>query len=230
MKDVLGKALMDWHSNKRDSPLMINNKYGDPEEMPVQYFFRSEDAMPDIEQFALTFCNGRVADIGAGAGAHALALQAGGLDSTSFEVSSDACNVMKARGVKNIENIDIFNFIPEKKFDTLLLLMNGIGIAGDLKGLRALLSHFKKWLIENGQIIFDSSDIAYLYEDKSLPANRYYGEVAYQYAYKGETTSWFNWLYIDFDLLSTIAQEAGYTAQILFEDETSQYLCRLTVS
>jgi hypothetical protein len=106
--------------------------------------------------------------------------------------------------------------------------MNGIGLAGDVDGFRKLLQHSKELLTENGQLIFDSSDISYLYKDYNIkkPAH-YFGEIQYQYEYKGTRGNLFKWLYLDQDLLIKISHELGWVVQILYEDENDQYLVRM---
>lgn len=227
MNDVLGQALHDHYYRAAANKLWIHNTYGPKEEMPIATYFRDEDNMPDIEWLALNECRGKVLDIGAGAGSHALLLQERGFDVTAIDISPLSVQVMKHRGIKNALAADVFTY-NQGKFDTLILLMNGIGLAGTLNQLKQLLQHLKTLLNTGGQILFDSSDIAYLYEEK-LPAGAYYGEILYQYHYKKLKTDWFNWLYIDEHTLQQIAIEAGFKAKILLEDEYGQYLVRLTV-
>ena len=135
---------------------------------------------------------------------------------------------MKLRGVKNIVVQDIFTF-ENARFDTLLLLMNGIGLTGNLPELRQFLQRAKKLLLAGGQLLFDSSDVAYLYEGNMLPSNNYYGEIMYQYEYKKQKTDWFSWLYIDHKTLTDIANEEGWKTEILFKDPYDQYLAKLIV-
>ncbi len=228
MVDVLGQAIFDHYHKLNSSKLWIHNQYGPKEEMPVDTFFRDVDEMPALELFAINECNGKVLDIGAGAGSHALLLQDRGVDVTAIDISPLAVQVMRQRGVKKAFEADIYTFSPGK-FDTLLLLMNGVGIAGDLDGLKILLTHLKSLLNPRGQILFDSSDINYLYEG-NLPKDKYYGEIAYQYQYKHLHTDWFKWLYIDEQTLTVIANEVGFDVSVLVEDEYDQYLVRLTQS
>ena len=112
---------------------------------------------------------------------------------------------------------------------SLLLLMNGIGLTGTLGNLKVFLQHIKLLLNPGGQILFDSSDIAYLYED-GVPEKGYYGELLYQYQYNHQKTDWFHWLYIDEKTLEPIVNEAGFDMEVLLEDEFKQYLVRLTLS
>ncbi|MFD2872192.1 class I SAM-dependent methyltransferase [Mucilaginibacter ximonensis] len=229
MNDVLGQAIYDYWQKQAGSRLWINNKYGPREEMPVETYFRQEDDMPDIEWMALEQCRGKVLDIGAGAGSHALFLQQQGFDVTAIDISPLCIKVMQERGVNKALAGDIYSF-SIGKYDTLLLLMNGIGLAGTIDGLKELLIHLKKLLNTGtgGQILFDSSDIAYLYEGK-LPEQGYYGEIEYQYTYKKLKTDWFKWLYIDEHTLQSVAAECGYLMEVLIEDEYGQYLTRLTI-
>jgi SAM-dependent methyltransferase len=227
MNDVLGQAIADHYHNNAAGKLWINNKYGPKEDMPVATYFRTEEDMPDIEWMALEQCRGAVLDIGGGAGSHALLLQEQGVDVTALDISPLCVAVMQERGVRKVIKGDIFLF-DQPKFDTLLLLMNGIGLSGTIEGLKSLLQHLKTLLNRGGQILFDSSDVAYLYEG-NLPKQGYYGEIAYQYSYKQLKTEWFNWLYIDEHTLQQLAVEAGYHMEVLIDDGFGQYLTRLTV-
>jgi SAM-dependent methyltransferase len=223
--DIFGQALCDHFKTSKPAKLFINNKYGPKEEMPLDVYFRREEDMPDLELIALSKCRGRVLDIGAGAGSHALVLQQRGVDVTAMDISGRAVDIMLERGVKQAFEQDIYAYEGEK-YDTLLLLMNGIGLTGNIQQLRVFLQHTKKLLKPGGQLLFDSSDIAYLYEG-NLPAGNYYGEIWYQYAYKGQKTDWFQWLYIDADTLIQVAAEEGWAIEILDEDDMDGYLARL---
>ncbi len=226
--DIYGQALQDYFDGKREQKLWLNNNYGGPEEMPTEVFFRGETEMPEAELLALNLCRGKILDIGAGAGSHALVLQQHGFDVTALEISPGAAAVMQKRGVKTVVQQDIFQYKTEK-FDTLLLLMNGIGLTENLAGLKRFLQHAKTLLLPGGQLIFDSSDISYLYEDLPLPKNNYYGEIQYQYEYKNQQGNWFNWLYIDQKTLLKTALESSFQAEILYEDELDLYLARLNL-
>ncbi|MDQ3289665.1 MAG: class I SAM-dependent methyltransferase, partial [Bacteroidota bacterium] len=181
--DVFGEALRDFYTDNFTQKLILHTSYGEPEEMPLDIFFRDEEEMSEVELEALNCCYGKVLDIGAGVGSHALALQELDLDVTALEISPLAAEIMQQRGVKKIINQNIFSYSGDT-YDTLLLLMNGIGLVGDIAGLRQFLQHAKKLLNPNGQLVFDSSDITYLYEGNLPTGEKYYGEIAYQYEYR----------------------------------------------
>lgn len=224
--DILGQALCDYHFRRPASRLWVYDCFGPRVEMKVPVYFRSWEEMPLLEQIALTECRGRVLDIGAGAGSHALELQKRGLEVVALDQSEGAVEVMRDRGVQNAVQGDIFRY-DEGKFDTLLLLMNGIGLAGDLSGLKKLLRKFRTLLKDGGQIICDSSDVAYMYDDHPFPKDRYYGEISCQYGYRSLRTEPFTWLYIDLKSLCGIAESEGWSCELLFEDGDDSHLIRL---
>jgi SAM-dependent methyltransferase len=224
--DVFGNALQDQFNDNTAETLWLHNSYDEPEEMPVDIFFRTEEEMPDIELEAMDLCEGRVLDVGGGAGSHALILQERGFDVVAIDLSPSAVEIMQKRGVQQAVAGDIFSYSGEK-FDTLLFLMNGIGLTGTVEGFKTFINHAKTLLNEGGQLLFDSSDITYLYEDTEKPTDKYYGEVSYQYEYKGEKGEWFNWIYIDPQLLRQIARESGWECHLLFDDGQDQYLAEM---
>src|SRR5690606_25303124 len=138
--DVLGQALHDYLQGHPGDQLLTHTSFGGVEEMPVEEFFRQPIDFPELEHIALSLCDGRVLDVGAGAGSHALFLQKRGMDVTALEHSPLACDVMRTRGVEKVVTADFFEYNGDR-YDTLLFLMNGIGVAGTLDGLEKLLEH-----------------------------------------------------------------------------------------
>jgi SAM-dependent methyltransferase len=224
--DILGQAIADFHNNIRMHKLWVHDNHGPKVEMLVELYFRNEEMMPELELTALKLCKGSVLDIGAGAGSHALWLQDRGFDVTALDISPLAVSTMQDRGLSLVLQQDIFEFCG-RKFDTLLLMMNGIGLTASINGLRRFLSHAKTLLSFGGQLLFDSSDVAYLYDEGIPNTGQYYGEIKCRYEYKTLKTDWFTWLYIDQKMLEKIAREEGWKTEILFEDGDDQYLARL---
>lgn len=227
--DVFGNALRDQFEKGTADTLLLHNSYDEAEEMPVDIFFRTEEEMPDIELEAMDLCEGKVLDVGGGGGSHALILQERGFDVTALDISGTAVEIMKKRGLQNAIEGDIFTYQGDK-YDTLLFLMNGIGLTGTLSGFKAFLNQAKSLLNEGGQLLFDSSDISYLYDDTEKPTDKYFGEVSYQYEYQQQKGEWFNWLYIDPFLLKTTARECGWECHLLFDDGEDQYLAEMRLS
>ena len=235
--DLLGQALLDYQHGLHSAALTVQCSAADDEPLPAAYFFRTLLAMPELERQALDECRGRVLDLGAGAGCHTLELQSRGFtDVLALDQSAGAVQVMQARGVQQLTQRSVFapRAAEELPYDTILMLMNGLGLAGTLEGLDKFLAHARTLLAPDGQILATSSDISYLYEDEDgalvIDLNGpYYGEVDYTFQYKGQTGEPFPWLFIDAALLEDAARQAGYEVDFIDNDESGQYLVRLTV-
>ena len=225
--DVYGQALKDYANGIEDQKLWLNTSYGELEEMPVWYFFRTYEEMPPLEKMALNICEGRVLDVGAGTGSHAICLQKMQLPVVGIDTSTAAVDIMKASQVKDARVVNYFDF-KEEKFDTLLCLMNGLGFIGKLNNLEVFLNKARELLKPEGQILVDSSDISYLFETSEKPKDHYFGEVSFQYEYKGQKGKWFDWVYVDQNTLKKKCIELNWHCQVLTEDEQGQYLARLT--
>lgn len=232
--DPMGAAIRDYHLRGKAARLRVMSSMFDEDEMPVDHLFRTFDDMPHLEQKALNMAYGKVLDIGAGAGCHALALQERGMDVKAIDISPLSCEVMKERGIKDVECVNLFCKQLQGKYDTLLLLMNGTGIAGKLSQLPALLNRLKELLSEEGQIQIDSSDLKYIYEneDGSMDIDlnaQYYGEVDYQMQYRDIKGEPFDWLYTDPMLLASVSKQCRLQCQIMEQGEHYDYLAKLTL-
>ncbi len=232
--DAMGAAISDFHKNGRAKKLRVCSSLFDEDEIPVPYLFRSFEEMPPLERRAIELARGRVLDLGAGAGCHSLELQRRGLEVTAMDISPLGCEVMSERGVRRVECRDVMDSAWTDCFDTILLLMNGIGMAGTLAGLPALLARLKELLADGGQIIADSSDLKYVFEDEDGEldvdfSDRYYGEVDYRMIYRSTAGEPFFWLYVDFPLLQATARTVGLDCELVAEGEHYDYLARLAV-
>lgn len=227
MKDPLGKAILDYYNGIKNQKIIVESDLVEHDEIPVKYLFRDYNEMPELEKYALKQCKGNILDVGAGSGCHSIYLQDQRFNVTSLEISKLACETLTKRGVKQVVNSSFLDFKPIEKYDTILLLMNGIGISGDLNGLVKTLAHAISLLNENGKIIFDSSDLIYLYEEYDLNSETYYGEINFRMKYKNITGEWFKWLYVDFETLNDICMLQGYKVSLLKQGDHYDYLAQV---
>ncbi|CAN5337788.1 class I SAM-dependent methyltransferase [soil metagenome] len=230
--DPMGRAMLDYLQQPDESAnIIVHCDIADDDVIPVPLLFRNWDGMSPLEQTALENCYGRVLDLGAGAGSHALELQKRGLEVVAADISPGSVEVMKTRGVADVRATDISG-LGEERFDTILLMMNGIGLTGTLESFKQWLQSVKPLLLPGGQIIFDTSDIEYLYMDDEgnsfLPDDgRYYGEVQYQMQYKDTSSTQFAWLFIDSITLTDLAFDGGFDVELLDTGDNFTYLVRL---
>ncbi len=230
MKDLFGKAMFDFQTNNSPEDIITETSISEEDEMSVAYLFRSYKDMPKLEQKALQLAFGKTLDVGCGAGSHSLSLQKDRkLDVTSIDISEKAIETCKLRGIENAKTLNILD-VEGEKFDTILLLMNGTGIFGKLQNCNKYLSKLKSLLNEGGQILIDSSDIIYMFDEdedggKWIPSdNDYYGELVFTISYKGEKGEPFDWLYLDYNTLQNAATANGLKCELILEGDHYDYL------
>lgn len=227
--DPFGKAILDFLDNTHDAEIRVDSNITEDESIPVAYLFRGLEEMPEKELRALDLAKGRILDVGAGSGAHSLALQQQGKNIVALDYSVYCCEAMTKQGIKQVVNEDFFLFQDEEKFDTLLFMMNGLGMPGKVERLDEFFEKCKSLLKPGGIIIGESTDILYMYEEEDgsieLDLNGgYYGEMEYQMTYKDIKGAWFSWLYVSDDLVSESAEKAGFKMIDFFEGEESDYM------
>ncbi|MCF8272443.1 MAG: class I SAM-dependent methyltransferase [Flavobacteriaceae bacterium] len=230
MKDLFGKALLDYQNNQYSEDIMTSTNISDDDILPISYLFRSFKNMPKLEQKALKLAKGFVLDVGCGAGSHSLYLQEKGFNVKAIDISKGAIEVCKQRGLNHVEKKAVLD--ETDAFDTILLLMNGTGIFQELSQISKYLTHLKNLLKPNGQILIDSSDIKYMYEDDDGgfwidTHSNYYGELDYFLSYKGQKEAPMKWLYLDFDTLKLACETVGLHCDLVLEGAHFDYLARL---
>ena len=232
-KDILGNALLDYQLGKYSEDITTYSSLDEEDTLPLPYMFRTFKDMPKLEQKALKICQGEILDIGCGAGSHSLYLQNKGLSVTSLDSSPGAIEVSKLRGLKNPINENLLNF-EGKTYDTILILMNGVGLAGTLNGLEKFFAKLKSLLKTDGQILLDSSDIIYMFENDEdggywIPEDvTYYGEISFSMEYKNKKSESFPWLYVDYNTLQRAANYSNLDCELVMEGEHYDFLARLT--
>ncbi len=231
MKDLFGEALLDYQNGNYTVDIITSTSISEEDVLPLPYLFRNYAEMPKLEQKALGLSQGTILDVGCGAGSHSLYLQEKGLEVKAIDISEGAIKVCEKRGLQNTE---VKNILEETStFDTILLLMNGTGVFEDLENTPRYLNHLKHLLKTNGQILIDSSDIKYMFEDDDggfwIDTNaNYYGELDYFVSYKNENETPFKMLYLDFETLKSACEIAGLNCELILEGEHYDYLARLT--
>ena len=228
-----GRALLDCFSGKDGVTIIMHREDGYRSDLPIDSFFRQPADFSPLEQAAMALCRGRVLDVGAGAGCHSLYLQKQGHDVLAVDIAPAAVEIMRKRGVRQVRCSDIFA-LDEGPFDTLLLMMHGIGLVETLSGLDRFLDHARKLVAHDGQIVLDSLDVgvtsdpAHLaYHEANRRAGRYAGEIRTRFEYQGQMGPQFGWLHVDSETLSKHAQRAGWTSRVVRQGPSGNYLAQL---
>lgn len=230
----LGRALLDFHRGSTTARITVHTDLWQDEITPVEEFYRPDERpLPRLERIALDLCRGRTLDLGAGAGRLALELQRRGLEVTAIDVSPEAVEVMRERGVTDARCGGL-EVLTDKLFDTVVMLMHGIGLVGTLDGLAEFLNQVLKHLEEDGQIIFDSADLGLVMPqqfDDGIAEWRhggaYPGEVEYRLSYGGINGEAYPWLFIDPVTLANHVETSNLRLEILARAARGSYLARL---
>lgn len=221
--DLHGQAMLDFMNGQKDASCVLRRDDGIayPTIYASQFFY--PDGLPAVDQIAIQNCHGRVLDIGAGGGAHSLAIHERGLDVTSVEISPKAVEVMRRRGVPNPIVGDVFDS-HAAPFDTVLVILN-IGIVRNLAGLDKFLKQLDTLLTASGRLITDSidprdsTDESYRrYTEAKAAKGCYLGERTVRFEYKEQVSDWFEWMHIDPLTLEAHVRKAGYSMEPLGND------------
>lgn len=231
--DPIGNAIQRYSNSEEDLSIRVECDLMEDDFLPVPYLFRSYELMPEIEKVALRMVHGHILDAGAAAGPHTRYLRENGYTVTAIDISKGAISYLNAEYPTDENlNVTIEELIhQDRKFDSVLLLMNGIGLAEELANLEFFLSQLKSILNKGGKIICDSTDVRYFYEDEDgsvwvdLNTN-YHGDFKFRMHFENSSTDWFKWLYVDPESLQRAANNVGLSCSILYTDEHT-YLAEL---
>lgn len=237
-----GQALLDYFRGDHSATVLVHEEGGETEVVPVSVFFRGPSEFSALEDAALDLCRGRVLDAGAGTGCHALVLQELGLSVCAIDVAPEAVEIMRRRGVRDARCADLFQF-REGPFETILMMMNGIGVVGTLAGLDAFLRAVPRLLAPHGQLLCDSYDPRLDVEegagDAGIPvggqplagsqaSGQYRGEMRFQLEYGGRRGPTLCWLFLDPETLADHATRGGWRCEVIWQEAEGHYLARLT--
>jgi len=229
-----GLALESYYKGDKNGKIIYHRDDGGKTEDLIKGYFRNYSEFSDREKIALKHCQGRILDIGAGAGPHALELQKKGFDVTAIDISEKACEIMRNRGVEKVRCVNAYE-ISERDFDTILILGCSIGFVEDLKGLKMFLEHSKGLLSNNGMIIMDSRDVRMTnnphhikYQQNNIKNGKYRGEIRIQIEFQGRKGKMFQILHVDPEALKKVATALDFNCEILSNSEEGLYLAKLS--
>lgn len=198
-------------------------KTGQKKSIPVSVFFRTDSEFFPTEN-VFEYCQGRILDVGAGTGIHALELEKQGFEVTAIDICPQAVQIMRERGIGDVQQQDFLQFEGET-YDTILMLGQNIGICETLKGIEGLLNRCQILLRHGGQLLVNSTD-----EPKPLNAQNdltYPGELEFRLCHDGNLGPWIRWLHVDFDTLKSYAIKCGWSTEKLIDTQEGAFLARL---
>ena len=228
--EPLAAALMDHHRSGRPRRVKAWRADGVGFEIDTREYFTLEGTLASLDRLAIEHCRGRVLDVGAGAGRHALALQARGLEVVAIDVSPICTELCRERGIAQAWTLDVMTLDdPERlgRFDTVLFGMQTIGLAGGIRPLGRLLRRLRACLAPRGRILVDSSALREPWEGDDHDDSPERGEIVLSTCYRGWRGAPFPWLYLGEQDLREVAGSAGFATAVLGRVESGEYLAVL---
>ncbi|MHA1234748.1 MAG: class I SAM-dependent methyltransferase [Promethearchaeota archaeon] len=152
-RDLFGRVLYDyWVKGDKSSTLYFRENKKKKFPVEISRYFRSYEDLSNIEKKAISLSSGRILDVGCATGYHVPALMEQG-EVDAIDISDYAIKVAKENGIENCHVGDIFKYKPYKKYNTITLFENNIGLAGTVSKTRKLIKVLGRLLKEDGQII-----------------------------------------------------------------------------
>ncbi len=235
--DAFGAALLDFHESGGDVVMdLVRTEDDYVEEMDAADYFKPYSVWPPLERALVQWIQGRVLDVGAGAGRVALYLQEQGFEVTALDKSPGACDVCTKRGIKDVRCHNILDGpLEDETFDTILLAGYNLGIAGRHDNVEPFLARIRGMLNPGGRIIgnqinWDQTEnpvhISFQESLRSLGCHPV--EFVLRIKYKGLDED-FNWVLTSLDELEIIADKLKLEMEtvINYTDGLYGYVLRL---
>lgn len=209
--DLFGRVLYDyWEKGGKSSTLyFIENK---KKKYPVEIsrYFRSYDDLSNLEKKAISLSRGSILDVGCATGYHVPALMKQG-EVDAIDISEHAIKVAKENCIDNCFAGDIFKYKPRKRYDTITLFENNIGLAGTVSKTKRLIKALTRLLKEDGQIICE------IVRTRTVDS----WAVLLTPLWKGKKGKSFKWLHFSVNFLSKMCVKYGLEVEMLEENEIS---------
>ena len=180
----------------------------------------------------MEYVNGRVLDIGCGAGKHSLHLQEKGFKVTGIDISPSAVEVCRRRGLKDVRGISIDEISGDLgQIDTIIMMGNNFGLFENLTKAKKLLRKFHGLTSKDAQIIAETRDPY----DTDIPEHLEYhkwnrkrgrmgGQLRLRVIYKKYRTPWFDYLLVSKKELEDILRDTGWTLHKTLGGEMGTYI------
>jgi len=230
-EDAFGQMLWSYY-NGNEVFEVVERDDGLKNTLDSKLYFSSYKEWHPLEQKAMRLVNGRVLDVGCGAGRHSLYLQEKGFDVLGIDVSPLAIKVCKLRGLKKAKvlSIEDVDFKPDS-FDTIIMMGNNFGLLGSFSNARELLKKFHGMTSENALIIADTrdpyktDDLDHLeYHVLNKKKGRMGGQVRIRIRFQNYVSGWFDYLMVSKEEMTELLKGTGWTIKEFIDSGEAKYV------
>ena len=168
-----------------------------------------------MEKQILGFIKGKTLDVGCGPGKHILLLQ-DKVDIEGIDISPKIVKLCKERGAKNCKTANIFNYIADSKYDTIVIFENSLGMAEKIERVPKLLTKLSQLLNTDGQIL----TIGRVSKDLFNNSVSKYEEVSIVPKWKDRTGEEFSWVLFNPTKLQEMCNDSNLKCEIIDTEES----------
>jgi len=165
---------------------------------------------------------GRILDVGAGAGRHALHLQERGAEVVALDVSPLAGEVCRRRGARRVFTGTVFDLAEHarasgERFDAFLLIGNNLGLLGGAAHAPTFLSALASLARPDAVILgagmdpyATANELHRGYHARNRTLGRMGGQIRMRVRHKDLATGWFDYLFTTADELRDLVEGTAW--------------------
>lgn len=231
-QDAYGRAMLDHLEGRGESAIIERDDGLITTDIAVEWYFSDYKAWRSDEKQAMRYVRGRVLDVGAGAGRHALHLQNKGHEVVAIDNSPLAVEVCRRRGVKDAR---VVPFVEVSKklgtFDTIVMFGNNFGLFGGRERARWMLRRLKGLTSDDARIVAVSLDPygatvtpEHLeYHRFNKRRGRMSGQIRMRVRYLKLKTPWFDYLLASPDEMRDVVDGTGWRVEHFIDSDDSPF-------
>ncbi|MBA3944816.1 MAG: methyltransferase domain-containing protein [Herpetosiphonaceae bacterium] len=198
-------------------------------------YFVEPEAWSVLDRWACNQVQGRILDIGSGAGRHALYLQHAGHEVVALDVSPLAAEVCRRRGVHRIVVGTVSDLLTPliKPFDSFLMLGNNLGLLRDAQNARSLFQTLAELATPDAVIIGQGMDpcqtesqLHLAYHQHNRDVGRMPGQIRMRVRHANIATDWFDYLFCSIEELEGLVANTEWRLEQC-ETEGASYIAVL---
>jgi SAM-dependent methyltransferase len=234
-QDAFGAAMLEFfHSGEGCEIIERDDGFINASIGPSAYFLEFAQ-WPEHYKKAMPYANGRVLDVGCGAGRHALYLQGEGHQVTAVDNSPKAIQVCRLRGVKDARILPITKISRHiEPFDSIIMLGNNFGLFANPQRAKRILKRFHYLTFPEGTLIAESIDPYQTelqehleYHQFNNQRGRMAGQIRIRVRFQKFKTPWFDYLFVSQNEMSEIITGTGWKVNKIIASQGAAYIAVL---
>ncbi|MFW9786074.1 MAG: class I SAM-dependent methyltransferase [Candidatus Thorarchaeota archaeon] len=226
MTDTFGRVMQAAVEGK-DASYIIERDDGFIRHTSGYNYLKPYDEWPEAEKKALLEIKGPLLDVGCGLGRVGSYVTEKGIEYYGVDLSPTAVDLCHRRGFENVYLMSADDIkLDRSDFRTVVLFGNNFGLMGTPEGVVKMLKGFHHVTADDAIILAGSRDPAktdnemhLAYHAKNKSKGRPIGQVKLRNRFKDEIDDWWYLLMCGKELMSELAEEAGWYLERLIVGE-----------